>query len=313
MRTSTRTRHARRIDAAVAHLQQCVERSEMLPDLAALADRACVSAYHFHRVWRASTGEALGRTLTRLRLTRAVQLLVAGRSVTEAALSVGYGSSQALARIFRAELGVTPAVVRGQSDAAAALLARLAPPARLQDGTAPEVEIVATDPFRIVALRHRGSFDALDDSYGRLFGWAETQGPADAIEALVGLPVDDHRDVAPQRLRFVAALRLAAAARPPRPLRMLTVPGGWHARLRHVGPYEALEAATDRLLSDWWAASGIELRAAPLHYHFLDDPEAVAAAALRADILLPLETGAPVRPAARADRMANARVPPAVR
>jgi len=63
------------------------------------------------------------------------------------------------------------------------------------------------------------------------------------------------------------------------------------ARLRHVGSYALLEDATDQLLRDWLPGSGHALRDAPLHYHFLDDPEDVPEAILRADIYVPLAAG----------------------
>lgn len=43
-------------------------------------------------------------------------------------------------------------------------------------------------PFQIVALRLRGAFDKLDDAFGRLFGWAETAGLMEGIDALIYVP-----------------------------------------------------------------------------------------------------------------------------
>ncbi len=74
----------------------------------------------------------------------------------------------------------------------------------------------------------------------------------------------------------------------PAPLRALTLGGGDHAVLRHVGSYAGLEAATDALLRQWLPDSGRALRDAPLYYHYLDDPEDVPEAILRADICVPL-------------------------
>lgn len=288
MKADTRTRLAPRIAAVAGHLQAIVAEGAALPPLETLARQASLSPFHFHRVWRAATGETLGRTLTRLRLSRALQLLAAGETVTRVALAVGYASPQALARTFRQMLGVTPVALRGRTAEATALLGRLQPPTPPTLGPL-AVELVEIAPFDVVALRARGAFDDLDDAFGRLFGWAETAGVADRIEALVGVPLGDHRDLPPHALQFDAALRLPAPATVPRPLRKATVGGGRHARVRHVGAYSGLEDTTDRLLAEWWPASGERLREAPLHYHFLDDPEQVAEAELRADILLPLD------------------------
>ncbi len=288
MKADTRSRLAPRIAAVAGHLQDLVAEGAAAPPLETLARHANLSPFHFHRVWRAATGETLGRTLTRLRLSRALQLLAAGETVTRVALAVGYASPQALARTFRQTLGVTPAALRGRTAEARALLGRLQPPG--PPTPAPlAVELVEIAPFDVVALRARGAFDDLDNAFGRLFGWAETAGVADRIHALIGVPLGDHRDLPPHALQFDAALRLPAPATVPRPLRKLTIGGGRHARVRHVGAYSGLEDVTDRLLAQWWPASGERLREAPLYYHFLDDPEQVAEAELRADILLPLD------------------------
>jgi len=288
MKADTRTRLAPRIAAVAGHLQDLVAEGAALPPLETLARQASLSPFHFHRVWRAATGETLGRTLTRLRLSRALQLLAAGETVTRVALAVGYASPQALARTFRQTLGVTPAGLRGSTAQATALLGRLQPPSpQTLDPLA--VELVEIAPFEVVALRARGAFDDLDDAFGRLFGWAGTAGLVDGIDALIGVPLGDHRDLPPHALQFDAAVRLPVPASLPRPLRRLTIGGGRHARVRHIGAYSELEDMTDRLLAQWWPASGERLREAPLHYHFLDDPEQVAEADLRADILLPLD------------------------
>ncbi|MDC7806109.1 GyrI-like domain-containing protein [Luteimonas sp BLCC-B24] len=288
MKADTRTRLAPRIAAVAGLLQDSVAEGAALPPLETLARRACLSPFHFHRVWRAMTGEPLGRTVTRLRLSRALQLLAAGETVTRAALAVGYASPQALARTFRQTLDITPAALRGQSARATALLDRLQPPSR--PACEPlRVERVEVAPFEVVALRARGAFDDLDAAFGRLVGWAEAAGAGDGIEALIGLPLGDHRDLPPHALRFEAALRVPVPGAVPRPLRRLTIGGGRYARVRHVGAYSGLEDTTDRLLAQWWPGSGERLRDAPLHYHFLDDPEQVADADLRADILLPLD------------------------
>jgi len=54
------------------------------------------------------------------------------------------------------------------------------------------------------------------------------------------------------------------------------------------GSYAGLEAATDVLLRDWLPESGHTLRDAELYYHYLDDPEEVPEAILRADICVPV-------------------------
>jgi len=294
MKPTTRKAYARRIDAVVTHLQRALERGGPLPDLAELAGIAHLSPFHFHRVWRALTGETLGRTVARLRLLRALHLLGGAEiAIGEVAGIAGYETPQAFARAFRDAFDASPGELRGQPDRIAVAAAALGTPAR-PDAIAPlQVEVVSVDPFEVVALRNRGAFADLDAAFGELFGWAAEAGVVEAIVGLHGVPLGDHRDVPPDELEFDCAIRLSTDFVPQAPLRRMTLGGGDHARVRHVGAYEGLEDLVDRMLAEWWPDSGRALRDAPIHYAFLDDPETVPEALLRADVFVPLAADDP--------------------
>ena len=61
------------------------------------------------RGFRCETGLAFGAWRAQLRLLRALELLAAGSSVTEAALELGYEGTSAFISAFRRHLGTTPA------------------------------------------------------------------------------------------------------------------------------------------------------------------------------------------------------------
>jgi len=290
MKSDTRNAYVRRIDAVLARLQSAIVAGDELPGLTELAAVAHLSPFHFHRVWRALTGETVGGTVARLRLSRALQLLGdSDAAVADVALAVGYDTPQALARAFRDRFDASPVELRADADRRAALLAGLESPARdAGDLVALQVEVVSVAPFEVVALRNRGAFANLDQAYGALFEWAAGAGVVEAIIGLHGIPHGDHRDVSPEDLEFDCAIRLSVPADPEAPLCPLPVEGGTHARARHVGSYDRLEDVVDQLLGDWLPGSGHALRDAPIRFEFLDDPEAVPEALLRADILVPL-------------------------
>lgn len=78
-----------------------------------LAYVAGLSTFHFARQFKKSTGLAPHAYLRRLRSTRARELLAStDLSIGEIAGSVGYDTPQAFARMFRAEVGVSPSVYR---------------------------------------------------------------------------------------------------------------------------------------------------------------------------------------------------------
>lgn len=286
-----RQRHG--IDRVIDHLQTCLRQGAPLPELETLAAIAHQSPFHFHRLYRALTGETPGRTVARLRLLQALHLLSATESrVTDVALQVGYESSQALARACRQTLQATPSALREDAVLRAQWQQRLSVPAGddLDDQVPLQVHVTALDPFDVVVLRTHGAFDDLDQAFGRIHAWAAGVGLADQLQQLAGVALNDHRDEPAGACLFDCAMgfgRLKVEV--PAPMRLMTLGGGDHAVLRHVGGYADLEAATDALLRHWLPDSGRLLRDAPLYYHYLDDPEEVPEAILRADICIPLQ------------------------
>ena len=66
MKQTRMSSQQRGIERALAHLQQRVQARAPLPDLAELAAVAHQSPFHFHRVYRAMTGETVDELLRNL-------------------------------------------------------------------------------------------------------------------------------------------------------------------------------------------------------------------------------------------------------
>jgi AraC family transcriptional regulator len=291
VKSQTRNRYVLRIDRAVALLEQAINGGEELPDPARLAEAAHLSPFHFHRVYRALTGETPGNTALRLRLLRALRLLAdPEQPVTDAALAVGYETPQAFARAFRQTFGDTPSALRADPTRLAAAIeqCRHAPAEQRVPAPPLQVEVTSVEPFRVIALRNRGDYADLDQAFVRLFGWAAEKGLVERIAGVYGVPYSDHRDTPPDDFVFDSALAFDAPAEPGQELFALELGGGRWARLRHVGNYDGMDALTERLLAEWLPDSGHELRDAPLFHHYLDDPEQTPESMLRSDVYLPL-------------------------
>ncbi len=72
------------------------------------AREACLSEYHFHRLFRTTFGETPHQFRTRLRLERAKQMLASQRTVTEVCFEIGYESLGSFSSKFRAQFGRSP-------------------------------------------------------------------------------------------------------------------------------------------------------------------------------------------------------------
>jgi len=276
MRTATIDSLTNRLARVLALVTGHID--EPLP-LDRLAAEAALSPFHFHRVWRAATGESVAETIRRLRLERAAHALGAGeRPVTDIALDAGFQSSQAFAKAFREAAGVSPTEFR----AARRQTLDGAPKA---DAAPLAIRIESIEPFRIVAARHVGPHDTitLAQAFGRAFAWAGEAGLMERFAGIYAVLLDDPRDT--DEARYEAGLAVGPAE-PPAPLAGIDIAGGAHAVLRIDGSWDQLPAAWDAFYG-WLIESGHEPADAPPFQHFLDGPE-VAEAERRTDLFVPL-------------------------
>jgi AraC-like DNA-binding protein len=74
---------------------------------------ACLSPYHYHRMFVRAFGETPHEFLTRLRIDRAKQMLARDECpVTEVCLAVGYESPGSFSSLFRGQVGRSPSQYR---------------------------------------------------------------------------------------------------------------------------------------------------------------------------------------------------------
>lgn len=106
----TETEYRAAISDVLAYVQAHLD-DELTPHR--LAQVACFSEHHFHRIFRAVVGESVMDHVRRLRLERAAfQLKTTRRSVGSVALDAGYGAQEAFTRIFQAYFGLAPRIFR---------------------------------------------------------------------------------------------------------------------------------------------------------------------------------------------------------
>ena len=78
-----------------------------------LADVAAMSRFHWHRVFRALTGETCAQAVRRIRLHRAAVWLVMGEMpVAQVAACAGYSNQDSFSRAFSDAYGSSPAAFR---------------------------------------------------------------------------------------------------------------------------------------------------------------------------------------------------------
>lgn len=268
-------------------------------DLAALADVAHFSPFHFHRLFRAWMGETLGDYLRRRRLEVAALYLMHRRrkSVLEVALEVGFGSGEAFSRAFRLQFGVTPSLWRKSTPQrwADSLAGRTGgamrsnpdqPLSKIDQAHnagwadhgavtfqefSMEIEIVNLPPTRVAYMRHIGPYGP---GIGLLWQqkflpWRAAQGLDNA--ACYGVGHDDP-DVTPaERCRYDACVAVPDDFVAHNPIGSANLPGGRYAVARFRGDAPAIGVAWRELLREWLPASGMQPDGRPLFEYYPAD------------------------------------------
>ncbi len=280
---TTRTDYAQRIDRVIMWLADHLDDTL---DLTRLADVACMSPYHFHRIYHGMQRETVADTVRRLRLHRAaVELIADTLPVERIARRAGYASQEAFTRAFKSAYGVPPARYRSSFASDPNMPAK---EGAMDTQTAYAVTLRETPPIRVAALSHQGDYQGIAAVFERLAIIAAGQGLVGPHLRSFGIYYDDPATTPTDALRSEACMVVPLQWMPTGGLQLREIRGGRYAVALHVGPYAELSRAYMWLLGSWLPESGEEAADAPCVEEYLNDPRRLPPTEWRTEVWLPL-------------------------
>jgi AraC family transcriptional regulator len=269
--------------------------------LETLAEQACLSPFHFHRVFRGMVGETPLELVRRLRLERAAwRLLHADTPVTAIAFEAGYETHEAFTRAFRASYADSPSGFRKRTGMRIELAApngvhfsadgqphQFIP--RDSGGRNMHVEIRHYPALRVGTVRHVGPYLQINHAFARL---GELAAPARLFERpgaqMVALFYDDPDTTPAEQLRSDAGVVVAPDVELPNGLAERHIAAGDYASTTHVGPYETLGDTWARFMGEWLPASGRRIGDGVSYEVYHNTPMDTPKEQLRTEIRIPL-------------------------
>ena len=247
-----------------------------------LADVASFSPFHFHRVFRALTGEGVAEHVRRLRLERAAaRLRSTSRSVLEIALEAGYQAHESFTRAFETAFHASPSHFRAERGFLAPSVAAGDPPQ-----TSARVERIG--PLSVVRLRHKGPYGDVGQAFERLAAWVGAHGLFGPWTQGLGIGYDDPEVTPSEHLRYDAAFTVPRAVAGEGEIQCIELPARDYVTTVHKGPYTGLAVAYAGLMR-WWLQYGDgELSDAPALDFYLNQPGPTAPESLLTKICLPV-------------------------
>ncbi len=284
---ATKRDYALRITRVIDHIYANSDKSLSVDDL---ADIACFSPYHFHRVYRGITGEPVSATVRRFRLHRASGDLANSRNpITDIARRAGYSSLEAFSRAFAEKYGMPPSSFREASHAKTPVIAFQNK--ELETMTY-SVEIRKKPHQPLIGIPHKGSYMEIGQAFERLYAWAAGRNLIGPETSSIGIYYDDPDSVAQEELRSFAALSASGDVELDETIERRDIPAGDCAVLLHKGPYSDLHKSWRWFYSEWLPTSGREPTDAPCYEVYLNDPRTVQPTELLTEICMPIKAQA---------------------
>lgn len=253
--------------------------------LDALSDVAAMSRFHWHRVFRAMTGETLAQAVRRIRMQRASYFLaMTDRPLASIAASVGMENLASFKRLFAEHFLMSPSTFRKRGE----LRPFVRTPLPRRDPMHP-VTIRTEAPIRLAALPHKGAYHEISRAFQKLSGIMASRDLFQSAGRMIAVFYDDPQSVAEPDLRSNAGFEIKDQGDLSAPLEEVSLRGGRQAVLTYKGPYAGLPAAYDELFGIWLPQSGEEPADAPSFEVYLNTPMDTAPEDLVTELHLPLK------------------------
>lgn len=278
-----------------------------------LAEVACFSPYHFHRVFHAFVGETPKEFVNRIRLEKAASRLITypKEQVTVVAQGCGFSSSAAFARAFKEYFGCSASEwrsgrleilekSRNRKDNGKDRIANTRALGFVvgDNGKSTEAmkellinpEVKSMPSHRVAFLAHLGDYS---EKTGRLFDalrhWAEPRGLITSDTRFIGICLDNPKVTAPERGRYYACMTVPADVRPEEGINLTEIPAARCAVARFEGSRPEIPLAYDELYGKFIPENGYQPADRPAYEIHYGNPRKDPERKSTLDLCVPVE------------------------
>ncbi len=259
-----------RINRVMNFARNC--ESEVLT-LENLADVACLSRYHFSRIFTEHCRETPIEFVSRLRLEQSVSNLIylPNASVTAIAFEAGFSSSQAFSNAFRRRFGISPRNFRINNSwyitdfpknqyVLSPLMSKLLAPVR-HFSQQREVVLRTMPATRLAYIRHRGAYylpsKGKSDKFVKLIEWAKLRGLWQENTEVIAVCPDNPAVTPPQFCQHDFGVAVEDGVKEDDFISIQNLPEMTLATLRVSGSSQVARVAWRWFISEWLPQSGM--------------------------------------------------------
>lgn len=256
-------------------------------DIKTLAEISCFSPFHFHRITRALLGEPIGSYISRTRLETAAKMIrYASEDIETIAYNVGFETPSSLSKAFKNHFGLSPSEYRKNKSFTFKKTNIMKTILNIK-----KPKIQNLEDQRCLYYRMHGAYQTLDyaGAWEKLWGQVKAQKLFTKGIQMIGLPHDDPKITAEDKIRYDACLIIHKDAKPTGDIGAKTLKGGKFAVFLYQGSYKYFAEVYDYIFNEWLLNNDYELRDAPTRERYISHPDRVAEEKLKTEFYIPIK------------------------
>ncbi len=291
MKATTRQDYFERMTTVLHYIESNIDRSLSLEEL---AEVACFSPYHFHRIFRSWVGESLCNYQRRLRVEQAAAELCYGeKKIFDIAFDAGFSSPEAFNRAFKKRFDLSPQQFRDAYTVVPAIHDKTLDMVKhhlfkQKERSMITVTIENQKSVQVASVRHVGPYLNAGIAWKKLCGWAGPKGLLSQGCEVLGICWDDPDICDESTIRFDAAVVVPEEIETEGDVVLQTIQEGEYAVTIHKGSLERLNDTYKCFFSEWLPGSCREIRNAPCLEKYLNDPMSVPPEEIQLKVCVPI-------------------------
>jgi AraC family transcriptional regulator len=257
-RLTTEIDYRQRINRAMNFMRDHVGTNLSIHEVALTAN---FSAFHFHRIFTAYTGETPGDYMNRIKMIEAALSMKEGLNTTQAAVRIGYKTPSAFIKAFKKTFGILPSAFKQLNPDRMKYIVR---PMSAVSYVTPEFRKLPA--LNLYIVRKQGKLNenftkVASEAFEELHSWLRKTDQFKKVSIRLGILHDfDLFNANDCRYDACVVIRGAGPSTVGAPIQMTSIQAGTWAVFLHKGPYDTLWQTWNFIYNSWYPLSGIELR-----------------------------------------------------
>ncbi len=245
MRTDTKNTYIEGINKAINFIENNASNEIQLKDIATSVN---LSQFHFHRIFKALTGDTSKEFLTRLRLEKsALKLKHTKDDIGSISIECGYQNHETFTRAFKDYFGLTPIDYRNTISELTIQKQEKYKTENIELNSlnilGPEIKTIPN--LHLAYVRHNGSYEKVGSAFQKLLFWAASHLVLKLKPTTIGIVHDSPDLTSEDNIRFDACVILTKEIKAKGEIGYKKIEGGKFAVFKYKGLYEGFYPVYD--------------------------------------------------------------------